>query len=158
MPRIEESIKIAAARADVFRFCHDFTKRSEWDEQVVDIELLSPKPIRQGTLLRFDAKMGGSIFSWDGEFMDYQMLQSSRIRAIDTAPTSPFAAGSELKWEFSQVDGGTRLNWVWEYKPRGIIATIIDFLGRRSATHRAIKRSLANLKTLVESGRRATIN
>ena len=159
MPRIEEQIEIAVARADVFRFCHDLSHRAEWDEQVEDVELITPKPIRQGTLVRFDAKWGGSVFSWDAEYTAYQMLQSSKIQAIDTASSSPFAAGSVLTWEFDSTGGGeTRMTWVWDYKPRGIIASVLDFLGRRSATHRAIKRSMANLKSLVEAGRRASIS
>jgi hypothetical protein len=151
MPHIEESIEIIAPRADVFRFCHDLARRSAWDEQVANIELLTPRPLRRGTLLRFDAKLGNSVFSWDAEYVDFEHLSSSRLRAIDTAPTCPFAAGSELSWQFSFSGNSTRLNWVWDYKPRGFIANILDILGRRAATQRSIQRSLNNLKKLIES-------
>lgn len=159
MPRIEAYIDIAVARTDVFRFCHDIARRSEWDEQVVHIELLTPRPVRRGTLLRIDAKHGGgAVFSWDGEYIDFQLPLGSKMRVLDAASTCPFAAGSECSWEFSTVGSGTRLTWVWDYRPNGILAAIVDKLGRRAATQRAIKRSLANLKKIVESGRRASIN
>jgi hypothetical protein len=159
MPRIEEQIEIAAARVDVFRFCHDITSRAEWDEQVAQIELLTPRPIRSGTLFRVDSRYGsGSVFTWDAEYVDFKLPSSSTVRVLDTAPSSPFGAGSEMIWEFSSVGSGTRLTWVWDYRPRGFLAKIADSLGRRAATQRAIKRSLANLKELIESGRRASVN
>jgi uncharacterized membrane protein len=154
MPRIEEQIDIAVARADVFRFCHDVNRRPEWDEQVEHMELLTPRPIRQGTLLRIDAK-GGPVFTWDAEYVGYQFPSGSRVRVLDAASSSPFGRGSEVSWEFESVGSGTRLTWVWDYRPNGIIARIVDVLGRRVATQRAIKRSLANLKEMIEAGRRA---
>ena len=159
MPRIEEQIDIEVARADVFRFCHDLKHRPEWDEQVVAIELLTPKPIRQGSLFRVDAKDGGgAVFSWDAEVISHQLPSGSSMRIIDAARTSPFAHGSEMSWEFSSIGSGTRLKWVWDYKPNGFIASIMDKLGKRVARQRAIKNSLANLKELLESGRRAGVS
>ena len=158
MPCIEEQIEIAAARSDVFRFCHDLKSRPEWDEQVMQVEMLTPKPIRSGTLFRVDSgAAAGAIYTWDAEIVDYKLPSTSKVRVLDAASSCPFRAGSELTWEFSTVGSGTRLTWTWDYRPHGIIATIIDKLGRRAATHRAIKRSLANLKKLLESGRRASV-
>jgi len=156
MPRIEEQIEVSVARADVFKFCHDVKQRPEWDEQVDNVEILSPGPIRQGTLVRVDARQGGSVFSWDAEVSAYTFLQSSRVKVLDAAKTSPFARGSEIIWEFEPVDGGTRMTWIWDYKPNGFIARIMDGLGRRSATRRAMKRSLANMKNMLEAGARAS--
>jgi len=159
MPQIQASIDILVPRADVFRFCHDTTSRSEWDEQVQGIELLTPRPIRQGTLLRIDAShAGGSVFTWDAEYVDFQFLNSSRVRALDTAVSSPFKAGSILSWEFSAIQGGTRFTWSWDYEPRGFVARIMDKVRGRAATERAVRRSLQKLKTLLESGRRASPN
>ena len=69
MPTIREDIEIQARQAEVFRFCHDMNKRPEWDEQVTRVELLTPPPIRQGTLLRIDATSGGAVFTWDAEII-----------------------------------------------------------------------------------------
>ncbi|MCP4537169.1 MAG: hypothetical protein GY832_08470, partial [Chloroflexi bacterium] len=80
MPRIEESIDIAAARAEVFRFCHDLASRPEWDEQVAHIELLTPRPIRRGTLFRVDSRRsGGVVFSWDAEYVEFQLPLGSMV-------------------------------------------------------------------------------
>lgn len=157
MPQIQEEIEIDVPRADVFRFCHDVKRRPEWDVHVTRIELLTPRPIRQGTLLRIDSKFtGGSVFSWDAEYISFRLPQGSRMRVIDAASSSHFAAGSEMKWEFSSVGMGTRFTWTWDYKPRGFLATIADMLGRRSATQRGIQQSMTKLKELLESGRRAS--
>jgi uncharacterized membrane protein len=155
MPRIEEKIEVSVARADVFKFCHDVKQRPQWDEQVDNVEILSSGPLRLGSLVRVDARQGGAVFTWDAEVAAYTFLQTSRVRVLDAAKTSPFGRGSELIWEFESVGTGTRLTWVWDYKPNGFMARIMDGLGRRSATRRAIRRSLANLKKMVEAGARA---
>ncbi|MBN1217607.1 MAG: SRPBCC family protein [Anaerolineae bacterium] len=154
MPRIEEVVEIAVNRADVFKFCHDIERRPVWDEQVEKIELLTPRPVRSGTLLRVDSK-GGAIFSWDAEVISFQFPSGSSLRVLDVASSSPFARGSELSWEFEAVGTRTRFKWVWDYRPNGFIARIIDALGRRAATQRAIRRSMENLKKIIESGQRA---
>jgi hypothetical protein len=154
VPRIEEHIDIEARQADVFRFCHNTANRPEWDEQVMHVDMLTPAPIRSGTLLRVDGKTRGSVFSWDGEYVHYQFPQGSKLRVIDTAFASPFAPGSEITWEFSSVSAGTRFSWVWNYRSRGIIARVLDSLGGRASANRAIKNSLNNLKDIIESGRR----
>jgi hypothetical protein len=157
MPRIEETIEIAAARVDVFRFCHDFSHWPEWFEQVAHVELLSPAPVRSGALLRVDGDTGGAVFTWDAEYSGYQMPQGSTLRVLDAASTSPFAPGSELNWQLESAGSKTSFTWIWKYKPHGFWSGILDKLGGRGRTQRAIQRSLANLKELVESGRRARI-
>ncbi len=155
MPRIEHKIEIAARPADVFRFCHNVASRPEWDDQVVHVELLTPAPIRLGTLLRVDGRhAGGSVFSWDAEVVGYHFPVSSTLRVIDAASSSPFAPGSKLSWDFSSVGSDTRFKWVWEYRPQGIVSRIMDSLGGRASSHRAIKHSLKKLKEMIESGRR----
>jgi uncharacterized protein YndB with AHSA1/START domain len=156
MPHIEESIDIAAPLADVFRYCHDITRRPRWDVNVSGVELLSPAPVRVGTLFRVDASYGGgAVFSWDAEYVGFQFPLTSRVRVIDTAASSPFAVGSEVSWQFSSVGGQTRFTWTWDYKPRGFVARIADALGRRAAMRRGIQRSQAKLKELLEKGERA---
>jgi hypothetical protein len=153
VPRIEQSVDIAASQPEVFRFCHDVARRSNWDAQVARVELLTPPPVRQGSLLRFDASQAGrSVFSWDAEVVSFKSPHSSQLRVIDAASSSPFAPGSQLSWQFSLVGGRTRLTWVWDYQPRGLIARIMDRLGGHASTQRAIHASLHKLKTLLEAG------
>ena len=157
MPVIEEVIEIAAPRADVFRFCHNVTRWSEWQEQVEAVELLGGNLVRSGSLLRIDARIGGgAVFSWDAEFVGYQMPIGSRLRVLDAAPSSPFAKGSEMSWQLESVGNSTRFTWRWRYKPQGFLRNIADRLGGRTAAQRAIRRSLVNLKELIESGRHIT--
>jgi uncharacterized protein YndB with AHSA1/START domain len=157
VPIIQETVDIEAGPADVFRFCHDAASRPEWDELVLRIEFLTPPPMRTGTLLRIDARPGGrsTVFSWDAEVVSYHFPLNSTVRVPDTAFSSPFGPGSEVSWEFSSVTGGTRVTWTWNYKPRGFFASVRDVLGGRGATQRAIRKSLDNLKEMIEGGRRA---
>ena len=152
MPSIEESIEIAAAPVNVFKFCHDAARWSEWNERVVGVELLSAKQIRRGTLLSVDAGRGGRyLFSWDAECTEYQFPRGSTLRVVNAAPSSPFQSGTET-WKFDLEGGGTRVTVIWDYQLRNFVARIADALGRRAATRSAIRRSLANLKALIEAG------
>jgi hypothetical protein len=151
MPRIDEQIEIAAAPTDVFRQAHDVDARPEWDARVVNMKLLSPPPVRSGTLFRVDAARGGQYaFSWDGEYSAFHFPSGSTIRVIDAAPSSSFARGSTETWDFSSYGGQTRFSITWEYSTRGFVNRVLDALGRRGSTRRAIRRSLANLKELME--------
>jgi hypothetical protein len=150
MASIEEKIEIAASSSDVFRICHDVTKRPEWDERVGRIELLTPAPIRQGTLIQVDARASGKIFGWEGEYSEFKYPLNSTIKVLDAAPSSPFKAGTE-QWTFSKVGNATRLTVAWEYEPRNILSRILNLLGGRATTRRAIRSSLSNLKQMIES-------
>jgi len=151
MPRIEERIDIAASTTDVFRFVHNMKHRPDWDERIVGIEILSQLPVRLGTLLSIDAGRGGQYaFSWEAEYSAYQCPRSSVLRVLDTAPSSTFKSGSETM-KFASVAGQTRVTLIWEYEPRGFLNRLRDGLGGRSGTQRAIRKSLANLKAMIES-------
>jgi hypothetical protein len=92
----------------------------------------------------------GTVFSWEGTFVDYSFPRSSRLEVIDAAPSSYFITGSE-EWRFETSDTGTLVKLSWDYRPRGLIGRIADPLMRRGATRRAIRQSLENLKTLAEA-------
>ena len=150
MTRVGASIEIAAAPADVFRFCHDIKRRPEWDVRVVDVEMISSPPIRRGSLVRFDAGRAGQYqFTWEGEVTQYQMPNSSAVEVLDAAPSSPFQTGNET-WEFTKTASGTRFVLTWVYHPKGILSRIRDILGGRVGARRAAQRSVKNLKTLLE--------
>jgi len=152
MPQIREQIEIAASPSDVFRFCHDTDKRPAWDERVVRMELLTSAPVRRGTLIRVEVGRSGKfLFTWEGEYADFQHLSSSTAKVLDAAPSSPFKTGSE-KWQFAREGSGTRFTLTWDYQPRNWLARIADSVWRQAATRRAIRRSLSNLKTLIEAG------
>jgi ribosome-associated toxin RatA of RatAB toxin-antitoxin module len=151
MARIEQSVEIAAAPTTVFRFCHDLARRPEWDERVVAAKLITPAPLRRGSLIRIDAGRSGAFdFTWEAEYVRYQFPSSSTIKAYDVAPSSPFKSSTE-KWDFSKTGDGTRMTLVWEYKPRSLIARLLDFVMRRAGNRHAVQRSLQHLKTLMEA-------
>lgn len=152
MARIEEQIDVAGSPSAVFRFCHDMDRRPEWDERVTRVKIITPKPVRRGTVVRFDTppSRGGGVFSWEGEFVGYNRPSGSKLAVIDAAPSSYFADGTE-EWGFTRSGEGTRVSLTWEYKPRGIVGRVTDALvGRRSA-RRAVGESLANLKRMLQA-------
>ena len=152
MPRIEERVEIAAPTSTVFRICHDAAKRPEWDERMRRMELITPAPIRQGTLFQVDAVApSGSVFGWEGEYAEFKYPMSATLKVLDAAPSSPFKSGTE-EWQYGAVSGHTHLTLVWEYQPRNIILRVVDAVAGRAMTHRAIRRSLINLKEMVENG------
>jgi uncharacterized protein YndB with AHSA1/START domain len=152
MPSIEERIEIAAPTSTVFRACQDAAKRPEWDERVKRIELITPEPVRQGTLFQVDAaSSGGSIFGWEGEYVEFKYPMSATLKVLDAAPSSPFKSGTEV-WQYSAVSGHTQVAVTWEYQPRNIVFRLFDVIAGRAMTRRAIRRSLSNLKKMVENG------
>jgi uncharacterized membrane protein len=151
MPRIHEQIQIEAGTTMVFRFCHDLDRRPEWDERMTRVQALTPKPIRRGTVVRADTRPPmGSVFSWEGEFVEFHFPRRSRIEVIDVAPSSHFVDGSE-EWGFRRASDGTEVSFLWEYRPRGILGRILDIIVRRRAIRRAVAQSLENLKGMIEA-------
>lgn len=151
MPRIEEQIDVAAPPTALFRLCHDAARRPEWDERVVSVELLTPQPTRAGTLLVIDARhSNGPVFSWEAEYVSFQFPSRSELRVIDAAPSAWFSASRE-EWQFSSVGDGARFTLVWDYEPRGFLGRILNVLGRRASMRGDIRRSLANLRAMIES-------
>ncbi|MEA3375805.1 MAG: SRPBCC family protein [Chloroflexota bacterium] len=153
MARIAAEIDIDGRPTDVFRFCHDADRRPEWDERVTRVNVLTPKPVRRGSVIRVDAHptTGGPVFSWEGEFVEYQYPSRSRLTVIDAAPSSYFVGGSEV-WDVRRSGAGTRLTFTWDYEPRGFVGRILDPLVRRGRIRRAISESLENLKQRMEAG------
>ena len=153
MPKIHAQIDIDAAPAEVFRFAHDPASRPKWDVRVVQMELITSAPVRSGTLFRVDAGSGGYVsFSWEGEVMAFHFPHSSSIRVMDAAPSASFARGTTESWDFSSTGGGTRVTIARDYKTRGFIGRVTDALVGRASAKRALRRSLVNLKRLMEKG------
>ena len=151
MPRIEEQIEIDARPSDAFRLSHDVDRRPDWDERISRINVLTPKPIRRGTILRIDTDpaAGGPVFSWEAEVVEYHYPSSSRLEVIDAAPSSYFVDGTET-WRVGRSGGGATITVTWEYRPRGILGRITD-LFRRRTIRRAIRQTLENLKQTLET-------
>mgnify|MGYP001108005992 CR=1 FL=1 len=152
MTRIVQEIEVASRPRDVFRLCHDAERRPEWDGRVARVKVLTPKPIRSGTVIRVDTQpaTGGVIFSWEGEVLEYTYGSRSRLEVIDAAPSSYFASGSEM-WEIQRTGEGVRVVFTWEYAPRGILGRIADALVRRRQIRQAIAQSLETLKQTAEA-------
>ncbi len=152
MPRIEGSIDVPGPPSSVFRFCHEMDRRAEWDERVARVKVLTPRPIRTGTVIRVDtpSPRGGPVFSWEGEFVTYSYPSRSKLVVLDAAPSSYFAEGSE-EWSFARSGEGTRVRVAWEYEPRGLLRRISDALIGRRSTRGAVNESLANLRRTLQA-------
>jgi uncharacterized protein YndB with AHSA1/START domain len=153
LPKIAESIQIAAAPTEVFRFCHDMKRRPNWDERVDRIELQGfSNVLRRGALIRVDSRAGGQLpYSWEGEYTQFRVPQGSNVRVMESAEVSHFAPGSTEEWQFEPSQGGTRFTIIWTYETRGFLGLVYDRLFRRSALRRSISSSLENVKQLLES-------
>ena len=151
MARIVGDIDVPGRPSGVFRFCHDMDRRPDWDERVTRAKIITPKPVRTGTVIRVDSlpPRGGPVFSWEGAFVTYSYPSSSRLVVIDAAPSSYFANATE-EWSFSRSDGGTQVRLVWEYQPRGILGRITDPLVTRRSVRRAINQTLDNLQRALQ--------
>jgi hypothetical protein len=114
-------------------------------------KLITSTPIRQGTLFQADATApSGAIFGWEGEFAELKYPSNAVLRVLDAAPSSPFKSGTET-WRFDTTGKTTKVTLTWEYQSRNVIARILDWIGGRAVTRRAIRLGLANLKKMIES-------
>ncbi len=151
MTKIEEQITIQVSPAILFKLCHDLKRRPEWDELISHAELLSPPPLRRGSLLRIDSGESiSSVYTYDAEMAAYQFPSQSSMQVLDAAASSPFVSGT-MHFSFDSAPQGTRFTLTWDYKPRGILGRLKNLLGRATMTRRAIQRSLQNLKELAET-------
>ena len=153
MTKIVESIQITASPTQVFSFCHDLKRRPEWDVRVDRIELQGLSNVmRKGALVRVDSRARkGLAFSWEGEYTQLMKPRSSTVRVMESAAVSPFRPGSNEEWKFEQAESGTRFTIIWTYQAGGIIGRFLDSLYRRRSARRAIRRSLARAKDLLEA-------
>jgi len=128
MARVEGEIIIHRPIETVFDFVADETNEPKYNPNMVHAERISDGPIGKGTRFVTELKRMGRTMVMTVEFTRFER---PRLLASTTRSSAMLTEG-ELTFE--PVDGGTRMRWSWDVRPRGavkLITPLIGWLGRR---------------------------
>jgi uncharacterized protein YndB with AHSA1/START domain len=125
MPKIEKSasILIRSPLVEVFTFIADPEKFTLWQPFVIEAELTSAKPIREGTTYRYTFKALGSVFETSGVITAYEPFTSYRYQS--TSSPFPIQGG----FNFKQVDDFVEVTAFGEAESDGYFSMAQPFIG-----------------------------
>ena len=134
--RVSRSIVVNAPPAAVFAYLHDPDARGRWDamSDLVRLEGERPAP---GVRVHFRGRRTAP--SWVGEYTVYEPPRRSVVRFVEGVGM-PFA-GFEQTLTVQPEQGRSRVTFVMEYAPRGLLRAL-DAVTARPRMERAAQRSL----------------
>lgn len=142
MARINGELVLNRPVTEVFDFVADERNEPRYNPGIRRAEKLSPGPIGRGTRFLAEAATGPRTSGMTIEYTAFErpgrLASSIHMAAADIAGTL----------RFDPVDGGTRMRWSWELRPRGLyrlLAPVIGPVGRR-----AERANWARLKRFLE--------
>lgn len=142
MPLIDQRILIAASAETVWRYLTQPEYVSRWHLGCRQLSILTTRTQGVGVRRRCTDGRGKStveeITAWL-ENIGYE------YKVVD-GPYRAFRA----RFRLQPAPEGTIVNWVVEYRRRGLFSGLRELLGRRRRTRRMMEESLRNLRKLVE--------
>lgn len=148
MPKIRESIEIAAPVESVFEFVADFRNSLRWMEGFYRFEALTEKTRGRGARARVAGSLGGVPVTTELDIVEF--VPNRRL-----VSTSASGVKSISAWLFEPTERGTRVSFVAEYEvPRGAFGHILSRLWLRRELSNHTWKSLRNLKRIVEAASR----
>lgn len=142
---VDLSVTIDRPVADVYRVLSTPELTPRWSRSAIEEHVTTPGPIAIGSRRRATVRaFGGRTSENEIEVTDLEPERRLTVRSVE-APV-PFTSS----WTFTAVDGGTRVDWVWDFTvPRwlGLFESVVGALFARS-----FRPDLARLKAMMESG------
>ena len=129
----------------VFDFVTDARNEPQYNPPVLNVEKRTAGPISRGTRFVLVSKAMGRPLAVEYEITAYERPYRMISRTIRGLPLMNVES-TEI---FEPANGGTRMRWVWEVKPRGTAGKLTTpvlarMLGRR------LDRVFANIKRVLE--------
>jgi uncharacterized protein YndB with AHSA1/START domain len=132
--------------ADVFAVLADVENVPRWSRNTVEEKLLTPGPLRVGSRRRAVIRsFGGRTMTNVAEMTAMELNRKMVVDVLD----SPIPA--HIVIDFVPIESGTSLDWTVDFSPRGWLRPFGPLMA--AFYKRAFQPDLANLKTLMESGR-----
>ena len=144
MNRIELHYDIARSPDEVFNFMTDFNQLRRW-RTMDDLRLQPEGSARVGTRLFSKVKGAGRPMEFVNEIIE---LDPTRRVFRDRCLEGTFLIQSQ--WNVVPYNGGSRLQWVTEFEPRGMMKLLTPVLGR--VIKQGQVTDLEKLKRLLETG------
>jgi len=143
------SVTIERPIEDVFAVLSDPTRSPQWSNYAIRGELVTEGPVGVGSRRRTVVKGFAGMGTMESVF---EVTEVVPLRAIALRQVSASWGGSgATRYTFAPVDGGTRVDWMWEVHLTGARKVLEKPMV--SFTRRAFQSDLDNLKALMESGR-----
>lgn len=143
--RFQQETTIERPVEEVFDFVTDARNEPRYNPRILNVEKKTAGPISRGTRFVLVSKAMGRPLAVEYEITAYQRPRRMISRTIRGLPLMSV----ESTETFEPANGGTRMGWVWEVKPRGTAGKLTTpvlarMLGRR------LDRTFANIKGVLE--------
>lgn len=147
MAPIVHSVDISRSPEDVFSYLTDFSRSSEWQENLVSAHVEGGDPLRVGSHVKMTRRIGRSERKMTNEVTDHNPPRSFGFRGID-GPIRAIGKGT-----VEPVGDGTRSRFTMEldFEGHGIGKLLVPLVVRRQARSDMAK-SQERLKAQLESG------
>jgi uncharacterized membrane protein len=139
---VTTEIDIARPRAEVAAYAIDPDNVTEWYRNIKRVEWKSPKPLRVGSLIAFEARFLGRTISYVYEVKE--MIPNERF--VMATADGPFAMETTYAWT-ETPGGGTRMTLRNRGMPTGFSRIAAPVMTR--AMSRANSKDLARLKEVL---------
>lgn len=113
MAKMEGSVTINRPIGEVFEYMHNPENDTEWQPQVIETQASGPPEV--GATLTMKRKVMGREMEAVAEITEYDPPHKSSVKST-TGPVS-----FESSYLFEEVDGGTRVKFVGDVEPGGIL-------------------------------------
>jgi uncharacterized membrane protein len=144
---VSTQIDINRPRLEVAAYAGDPERAPDWYVNITNVEWKTSPPARVGTLVAFVAKFLGRRLSYTYEIVE--LVPGERL--VMRTAEGPFPMETSYIWQ--DVPGGaTRMTLRNRGNPAGFSKFVAPFMAM--AMRRANQKDLANLKAILEGGRR----
>jgi hypothetical protein len=145
MPRFQREIMINRPIEEVFDFVTDARNEPRYNPRIVRVEKTTTGPIGRGTCFALVGKAMGRPTAVEYEITAYERPQRMTSRTIRGLPLMDVESAET----FEPVGGGTRMRWVWEVKPRGVLGRLMTAVFARMPGRR-LDTAFASIKRVLE--------
>ena len=145
MPTVRLTVTIARPVADVYRVLTTPELTPRWSSNAIEEHMTTSGPVRVGSRRRATVRrFGGGTTENEIEVTSIDPERSIAVRSIE-APV-PFTSS----WTFTPIDGGTRVDWRWDFDLHGWMRPFVSLLG--PVLTRTFRRDLDRLRAMMDAG------
>jgi uncharacterized protein YndB with AHSA1/START domain len=142
---IELTVTIDRPITDVYRVLSTPELTPRWSTSAIEEHVTTPGPIAVGSRRRATVRgFAGRTTQNEIEVTELEPERRLAVRSVE-APV-PFTSA----WTFTPVDGGVRVDWVWDFAMPRWLGPLDGLFGKLFA--RSFRSDLARLKSKMESG------
>jgi len=145
---IRESVKLSAPPEEVWALVMDPHRLGDWVTTHDSVAEVPEEGLSQGASFRQKLKLAGTKFE-----VRWTVTECERPRAARWEGEGPRGSKARVRYELSPENGGTRFDYENQFElPGGVFGRVASGLLSAAPGRREARRTLENLKRVVESG------